>query len=157
MFLKTLDYQGKERKKKMSDNERKELKIYEITNRHTGEKFFKVDYNAQDACKQAGWLIGDCFVSVQKPTRRTVPGEQPALLVKVPCQTCPFQYAECKKPGGEDCITRPDSPELKNWLKQATESHLCPHIGQGLIPKDYVYGRKWVSIEQAISELAPKT
>ncbi len=141
----------------MSTPEAKDYKIYEVTLRATGEKSYQAATNAEDACKQAGWLTGDCFIVEQKPRRKPVPDQETILLVKVPCQTCPFQYAECKKPPDQDCITRPEAPELQDWLKQATEAHLCPFIGKGLRKKDYFLGQKWVRMEEAILELSRKT
>ena len=131
-----------------------ELKIYEVNNRTTGERSYRAATNAEDACKQAGWLIGDCFVNTQKPSVHFNPKGESQTLVKIPCQTCPFQWAECKKPADQDCPTRPSAPELQNWLKQAAESHLCGHIGEALTNTDYHLGEKWVPMEQAIEELA---
>ena len=138
----------------MSKTEAQELKIYEVTNRNTGEKRFACGYSTQEACESKGWLIGDCYVIEQKPRTQAVPDKPPKLLYRVHCLTCPFQYAECRKPDNEDCPTRPSSPELQNWIKQAAEAHLCGHVGQELSKKDYNFGQKWVPMEQAIEELA---
>ncbi|GAI43779.1 unnamed protein product, partial [marine sediment metagenome] len=46
----------------MTTPEAQDLKIYELTNKTTGHKHFSVSTNPQDACKQAGWLIDDCFI-----------------------------------------------------------------------------------------------
>ncbi|MBA7563525.1 hypothetical protein ES708_05184 [subsurface metagenome] len=137
----------------MSETEAQELKIYELTNKDTGERHLSVSTNAQDACKQAGWLIGDCYVNQQKPKRKAGGDGHSALMVKIPCLTCPFQYAECRKPATEECPTRPSAPELQNWLKQATEAHLCDYVGQELSKIDYQLGQKWLPMEQAIEEL----
>lgn len=141
----------------MSDNETTELKIYEITDRATGKKAFKAATTAYDACKQAGWLIGNCYVIEQKARYKPVPDREPLVLARVPCLTCPFQYAECKKPETEYCPTRPHAPELQEWLKQASESHLCPHVGAILTKKDYQFQQKWLPITEALEELAPKS
>ena len=132
------------------------LKIYKVTNRTTGEKSYQPATNAEDACKQAGWIIGDCYVNPQKPRYKPVPDHEGLTLVKVPCQICPYQYGECKKPTTEECPTQPTAPELQEWLKQAAQAHLCPYQGQDLNKKDYKLSQKWVTIEQAIKELAPK-
>ena len=137
----------------MSQNGDQELKIYEVTHRETGEKSYQAAQTAEDACKQAGWLIGDCFIREEKPKRKARGDNHSAMLVKIPCQVCPFQYAECRKPATEECPTRPTAPELQNWIKQATESHLCNHIGQELSQTNYHLGQKWVPIKQAIEEL----
>jgi len=130
-----------------------ELKIYEVTNRTTGERHFAVSDNAQDACKQAGWQIDGCFIVEQKPKRKTGTRGQTSLLVKISCLVCPFQYAECKRPDNGECPVRPNAPELREWLKQAAEAHLCPHQGQELSEKDYHFNQKWIPLEQAIEEL----
>jgi len=137
----------------MSKDNGNELKIYEIINQTTGEKSFQPATNAEDACKQAGWLIGDCFVRAEKPRIKPVPDHDSLVLVHIPCETCPFQYAECRKPATEDCPTRPSAPELQNWLKQAAEAHLCNYYGQELSKTDYQLGQKWLPMEQAIKEL----
>ncbi|GAI78175.1 unnamed protein product [marine sediment metagenome] len=130
-----------------------ELQIYEVTNRDTGERHLAISYNAQDACKQAGWLIGDCFTVEQKPTRKPTPDGETGLLYKVPCRVCPFRYGECKKPADKECPVRPNAPELKEWLKQITEARLCHYSGQELSEKDYHSNHKWIPLEQAIEEL----
>ena len=131
-----------------------ELKIYEVHNRDTGQKHFSVATNAQDACKLLGWMVGDCFVSEVKPQRKARGDNHSALLVKIPCQVCPFQYAECRKPPREQCPVQPNAPELKDWLKQAAQAHLCQYYGQELLNNDYHLGQKWLPMEQAIEELS---
>ncbi len=74
-----------------------ELKIYEVTNRDTGERHLAVSYNAQDACKQAGWLMGDCFIVEQKPTRKPTPDGETGLLYKVPCRLSKKDYHSNRK------------------------------------------------------------
>ncbi len=140
----------------MSQNRDQDLKIYEITNRDTGIRRFEAATNAEDACKQAGWLIGNCYVNEQKPRMKPVPDHNPLALVKILCQVCPYQYAECRKPASEECPVRPNTPELGEWLKQATQAHLCDYVGQNLAKKDYQLGQKWLTIEAAIKELALK-
>lgn len=140
----------------MSETGDQELKIYEIINQTTGEKSYQPATTAQDACKQAGWLIGDCYVNEQKPRRKPVPDHDTLILVKIPCQVCPFQYAECKKPAEAECLCQPNSPELQEWLKQISQAHLCDYAGRELTKKDYNLGQKWLPIEDAIKELSPK-
>ncbi len=137
----------------MSQTNDQELKIYEISNRDTGEKHFAASYSAEEACKQAGWLIGDCFIREEKPKRKARGDNHSALLVKVPCQVCPFQYGECKKPDTEACPTRNEAPDLLEWSKQAALAHLCPFIGEVLTKKDYQNHQKWLPMVQAIEEL----
>ncbi|MBA7536152.1 hypothetical protein ES705_28414 [subsurface metagenome] len=137
----------------MSTNGDQELKIYEVTNKDTGEKRHAVGVNQQDVCRQIDWLIGDCFIREEKPQRKAGKDEQSGLLVKIPCQVCPFQYAECRKPAEAECPVRPNAPELREWLGQALEAHACDYYGQELSHTDYQLGQKWLPMEQAIEEL----
>ncbi len=137
----------------MSQTNDQELKIYEVTNTVTGHKRYAVGVNQQDVCRQIGWKIGDCFIRKEKPKRKARGDDHSALMVKIPCEVCPFQYAECRKPAKEDCPTRPSAPELQNWLKQAAESHLCDYVGQELSLTDYHLNQKWLPMAQAIEEL----
>jgi len=137
----------------MSQTNDQELKIYEATHRVTGEKHYVVSHNADEACKQAGWLIGDCFVVAQKPQRKARGDNHSALLVKIPCQVCPFQYGECRKPAQTECPVQPNAPDLQEWLKQAAQAHLCDYYGQELSETDYHLNQKWLPMQQAIEEL----
>jgi len=130
-----------------------ELKIYELTNKDTGERHLSVSDNAQDACKQAGWIIGDCFVREVKPQRKARGDNHSALMVKIPCQVCPFQYGECLKPAKAECPVQPNAPELQEWLKQAAQARLCDYYGRELSETDYHLNQKWLPMVQAIEEL----
>jgi len=140
----------------MNPSDTKEVKLYEIINRSSGQKSYQPASNAEDACSQAGWLPGDCFILEQKPRRKSAPGQEEKLLVRIPCHICPFQYCECRKLDSDDCPIQPTSPELKEWLKQATAAHLCDFVGQLLTKKDHRLGQKWLPLEEAIHELTPK-
>jgi len=140
----------------MSNNGEQEVFIYVVTNRTTGEKSYQPATNAQDACQQAGWLIGDCYVVTLSPRYKPVPDHDPLVLVKLPCQICPYQWAECKKPAGGECPCRREMPDLKEWLAEVTKSHLCEFVGEELAKTDYRQGQKWLPIAQAIKELSPQ-
>jgi len=133
-----------------------ELQIYEVTNRLTGIKSYQAATNAEDACKQAGWLIGDCYVVAQTPQRPRKAYNNRGLLVHLPCKACPYQYSECTKPGNEICPHQPDSPELSQWLKQVSHAPSCPHKGTDLTAKDYRLGQKWLPLAEALTELSSK-
>ncbi|MBA7656318.1 hypothetical protein ES703_64242 [subsurface metagenome] len=141
----------------MSTNGYQELKTYELTNKNTGQKRYAVGVNQQDCCRQIGWLIGDCFIVEHKPIRKAGKDEHSALLVKIPCQVCPFQYAECRKPAEAECPVRPNAPEFKEWLGQALEAHRCDYYGQELSHTDYRLSQRWLPMEQAIVELAHRS
>lgn len=137
----------------MSSNGDGELQIYEVTNKLTGEKSYRAATTTEDACKQSGWLIADCFAIPQKPRYKSVPDHETVVLVKLPCEVCPFQYAECLKPPADYCPVLHGAPELSEWLKQIAEAHLCPHYGEELEKTDYQKKQKWLPIQQAIREL----
>lgn len=137
----------------MSNNADQDLKIYEVTLMETGEKSYQPATTSEDACKQAGWLIGDCFVYHQRPIYKIMENNKLRAKVKIPCLTCPFQWAECKKLPEIDCPVQPNAPDLQEWLKQAGQAHLCDYCGQGLSRNDYHAGCKWLPLLQAIEEL----
>lgn len=137
----------------MSNNGDQELQIYQVTNKLTGEKSYRAAKTAEDACKQVGWIIGDCYVTTQKPRYKSVPDHETVVLVKLPCEVCPFQYAECLKPPDQDCPVQHNAPELNEWLKQITQAHICQYYGEELEKIDYQKKQKWLPMEQAIREL----
>lgn len=141
----------------MNTNEGTEPKLYHVTNRITGERWLAITANADDACKQADWLIADCYVEEVTERRGHSKKGEPPLKVNIPCRVCPFQYAECKKPDEADCPLSLNTPELEEWLKQATTAHLCLHVGQDLTMRDYNLNQKWVPLPQAIEELTSKS
>ena len=139
----------------MSITEKKpeDLKIYELVLRASGIKLYQPATTEQEALNLTGVVIDDCFIVEQKPRRQSVPHHAPLVLVRIPCHVCPFQYGECKKPPADPCPVQPNAPELQEWLKQAAQAHLCDYYGQELNKTDYQEKRKWLPIEQAISEL----
>ena len=140
----------------MSEPEAQELKIYEITHRETGKVIYQPATNAESACQQVGWIIGDCYVRTPSPRYHHHKKGESTILAKIPCQVCPFQYAECRKPAEAVCLCQPNSPELHEWLKQISQAHLCEYVGVELTRNDYNLGQKWLPIEDAIRELAPQ-
>ncbi len=131
-----------------------ELKIYQVINRDTGELQYSVSNNAEDACKQVGWLIDDCYVIEQKPKLKMVKGENRQPLYRIPCQVCPFNYTECKNPAGEECPFQPTTPEIEEYQECVAKSHFCPHLGQDLAITDHRLNQKWLPIAEAIKELS---
>jgi len=140
----------------MSETESTELKVYEITNRETGEKSHQAASNAEDACKQAGWLIGNCYVVLAIHHRTLDSQNEPVVLVRISCQVCPYQWAECKKPPRRICPCRREMPDLNEWLAEITKAHLCEFVGEELTKTDYRQFQKWTPIAQAIKELSPQ-
>lgn len=130
--------------------------IYDVTHRDTGEKRSTAALNSQDACIKVGWSTSDCFVVEQKPTRKLSQHHKYLPLYHVPCLVCPFQCGECNKPANEKCPVNPCAPDLKQWLIQASEAHLCPYQGNELDRKDHVLKQKWVPLEEALKILTPK-
>lgn len=134
-----------------------ELKLYQVTNRNTGERHYAINYNAQDACSQAGWLIADCYIDEQKPISKYDKHQRAILFVKIPCHVCSYQFAECKKPDDADCPIRPETPDLNEWVRQTAKAHLCLHVGHDLANHDYRKRLKRVSIDEAINELSSQS
>lgn len=140
----------------MSQNENHELNIYELTNKTTGHRHFSVSDNAQDACKQAGWLIGDCVIRLLKPLVKPTKEGHYKPMVWMPCQVCPYQYCECTKPANDECPARDCTPDLDEWLKHVARAHLCQYIGEPLTHLDYNKRRKWTSYEHVIKTINPQ-
>jgi len=140
----------------MSQTQETKAKLYYITNRATKKRGLAVSDNAQDACKQLGWMIGDCFVQEahEHLRRRKEHGLEP--LVRVPTLTCPYQYAACKRPKNTPCSLNQDTPDLPEWLRVAMQAHLCAYVGEPLYKKDHALQQKWVTIEEAVKEFAPR-
>lgn len=134
----------------------KELQIYEITHRDTGEKRYQPATNAEDACKQAGWLIGNCYVVEVKPQRKPTAEYNETLKVRIPCQICPYRYAECIKPADEPCPVGTETPDFNEYLRHAAQANLCRYIGSELTKQDYHLHQKWLPLKAAIKELARK-
>lgn len=134
----------------MSQNNDTELKIYEFTNKTTGKKHFSMSDNAQDACKQAGWLIDDCLVREIYAELKASDKDPLQTMIATPCQVCPYQYAECTKLTQDECPVRHDTPTLAEWLKNVATAHLCKHTGQELTQKDYYQRRKWTLYGETI-------
>lgn len=141
----------------MNTPEATDLKIYEINNRETGEKSYQPATTAEDACKQAGWLIGNCFVIEVKPQRKPTGDGHSALMVKIPCHTCPYRYAICLKPDAEECPVQSTATELQEWLKQIAQARLCEFVGEELTRADYYKQQKWLKFHYAIKELTPQS
>ena len=140
----------------MSLKTKGQKQIYEVTNRETGEKSFQPATTAEKACKQAGWLVENCFTALAIERWKPVPDHDPVHLIRIPCQVCPYQWAECKKGEQDECPCRREMPDLNEWLAEITKSHLCEFIGQALAKTDYRQWQKWVLIAQAIKELSPQ-
>lgn len=134
----------------MNQNENQELKIYELTDKATGRTHISVSDTAQDACKQAGWLIGDCLVSLHYPLVKPTKNGHFKPMVWMPCQVCPYQYGECTKPPEAQCSVQHNAPNLNEWLIQVAAAHLCEYTGEKLTERDYTQRRKWTSYEETI-------
>ena len=50
------------------------MKTYRVTHRRTRDCALADATNAQDACKQLGWQIGDCHVELLTPRDQAPPG-----------------------------------------------------------------------------------
>lgn len=141
----------------MNTPEAQELKLYQVNHRITGERHYAVDYNAQDACSQSGWAIGDCYVIEQKPITKYDKHDRAIMLVKIPCHVCPYHYAECIKLADSECPIRPDTTDPDQWNNEISKVRLCPHTGEDLSKSDYEKRLKRVSLDEAVKELSAKS
>jgi len=140
----------------MSELKEPLMGIYEVTNRTTGQKHLAAAIKAEDACQSLGWETEDCFWHLY----RTVTGkyqEKPRFdLVAVPCETCPYQYAECRKPEGTECPVTSDVPDLNQWLQKISLAHLCDFVGEDIDKSHHQLHQKLIPFNAAIKELSPK-
>ena len=125
------------------------MKLYEVTNRITGEKRLTAANTAQQACELHGWMIGDCFVILYRTRTGQYRGEPHGDLVAVPCEVCPYQYAECIKPVGTECPVTSDVPDLQEWLKKISLAHLCLHVGEDMGKTNHRLHRKLTPFAEA--------
>jgi hypothetical protein len=137
----------------MGDLEKDTRKIYHVWNRVTGQHRYQVATNAQDACAKQGWMIGDCYIVPVTPRYTKVDNGTPDLLYQVPCRTCSYQYAICKRPYGAPCQLSGELPTYDAWLRRAVEAHQCPHVGDSLSKEDYERGITWLPFDLALAAL----
>lgn len=140
----------------MTTLKKAEIKLYEVISRSTGERLLKAATSAEDACKSACLLIGDCYVHEAEGRLRKNDEGHSRTMVKLSCQVCCYQYAECLKPDGIECPARSNVPDWKAWIKTVLRAHQCPHTGVELAIKDHELHQKWLPIDQAIKELSAK-
>lgn len=140
----------------MKGNGRKTKHLYAITLLKEGLGSIQLSISPRLACKQAGWLIDDCYVRELEPVKKFIAGIGWYNAVPVPCYVCPYQYAVCNKQPADVCPSRPSSPDLKDWLVQVAKAHLCAFIGSDLERKDYMLQQKWIPIESLFAQLASK-
>ena len=136
---------------------KKKQTIYHVTNATTGVKVLEAAYSPQEACQQAGWLIVDCYVVPAKPQRKPGHTTGPSVFIKLPCQVCPYQYGECVRTEEQTCPCQSETPELNEWFRQASLAHLCEFTGGHLTHKDYYLRQKWVTVEEALRILRPRS
>lgn len=139
-------------------SELKEAKkgIYQVNNRTTGDRRLAVATSADGACVSLGWLIGDCYVNFYRTLTGIYQHHRRFDLVAVPCETCPYQYAECRKPEGTECPVTLDVPDLNQWIKKISLAHLCDFVGEDIDKSHHQLHQKLIPFEEAIKELTPK-
>ncbi len=138
----------------MAEKNEATVRIWKATNVLSGICVHVPATNAQNVIDGLGWQLGETFIIVLEPTLHHDPGEKDELKVKVPCQVCPYQYAQCVIPKEETCPVVTPAPDIKAWLKQVATAHLCSHEGHSLSKKDHQLHQVWLSTESAIALLA---
>ncbi len=126
----------------MTEHKAQRPQIYMTINKNTGESHFLASHNAQEDCKEAGALIGTCYVINATPPPPQEPDIKLHRIKKILCQICPYQYGECTKPPEGECPLRTNTPDLQEWIKQSAKAHLCQYTGVALTEKDYYKHQK---------------
>lgn len=139
----------------MSVKAQKEKNIYSIMNKNTSESLYIAEVDPESACAVAHWPFEDCQVKEVPRQRHPTRWHEPGLFVKLLCEVCPYQRAECIKPAGTECPIRSEVPDITEWLKKVLIAHNCDHVGVDLTINDYDLHRKWVPLPKAIKELTP--
>lgn len=127
--------------------------IYQVTHRTTGEKRLTVASSAPHACSNFQWMVSDCYVTLYTTREGKYRNELRFDLVAVPCETCPYQYAECRKPESADCSVRNDVPDLHKWFQKVTLAHLCDFVGEDIDKSHHSLRHKLIPFEEAVKEL----
>lgn len=140
----------------MSVKAKKEKNVYSVMNKNTGDSLYIADVSPEQACASVHWPYEDCSVIEVPKQRHPTRWSRPGLYVKLLCEICPYQRAECIKPADLTCPVRSEVPDVTEWLTKVLEAHICPHVGVDLTINDYQLHRKWVPLPQAIKELTPK-
>ena len=140
----------------MSRTQETEKKIFELRSRFTGDRQLVVAIDQADALKQVDGDIDRFAINEVRQYHRKETGAGCGYLVKIPTETCPYQYASCDRPTVYDCPLMPYHPELQEWLKRAHEAHLCSFTGHQLTKKDHMLKQKWVTMKDAVNELTAK-
>lgn len=132
------------------------VRFYRITNTDNGETKYTAQESGQAACDYLGWPVSVCFVSELETMNRIGTTSKPTTYVKIPCEVCPYQYATCEKPSEENCPTRRDVPDWREWLKVVASAHLCPHVGKVMVISDHRLHLRWVKTKDALRILSPQ-
>lgn len=138
----------------MDELKRVTVMIYKATNTVTGVCAHIAAKDATEACKALGWDIGETYITVLEPRYTATQKRHGSFLYAVPCDVCPFQYAQCSRPKDRDCQVPHQAPELTEWLKQVSLAHLCPYVGESLDKEDYEKHKCWLPLESALALLA---
>lgn len=131
--------------------------IYRVTHRERGTIHHVAAESGQAACDSLGWTVGESHIFEVPRQRHPTRLNDPAIYVKLPCETCPYQRAECLRPALTTCPVRSDVPDIAQWIDKVLHAHLCDYVGVDLTVIDYGSHRKWVTIAQAVKELTPKS
>lgn len=129
-------------------HENKPLKAYHVTHREELKAKTVLASSPEEACQLLSYPIDDCYVEeIQKYSRRLA-GEGSQIMVKLAIRICPFQDAVCQLQDDLECPNRPEAPDITGWIKQATKSHLCEHVGAEITRKEWLGRYKWTKIAE---------
>ena len=129
-----------------------ELKLYKATPRVSGTPWLLVAKSLPEAVKLLKESAPQFMVEEVRQYVKTMRGTGRGYYVCVPCKTCPYQYGECRKPADGECAVKIGAPDMTEWIKRASEAHMCKWVGVALSKTDHAMGQKWQKTEDAIIE-----
>lgn len=130
--------------------------LYKATPKVAGVPWIIIASCITEARKQLGDSANQFTVRGIDGKRKRPRGRTAGTYYPVPVKLCPYQYGECCIPVGGECYVKPNAPDMQEWVKRATEAHLCAHVGISITREDYEKRQKWVLLQDAIKEFARK-
>lgn len=127
--------------------------IWRLINKDTGEVAYVPARTVEGACAARSWALPDTYFELLEPVWKTDHDGHRAFMLELPCDVCPYQYAQCLRPPKEECPVHHNAAELKRWLKQITQAHLCKYVGKSLTHKQHENQKVLMSREEAATYL----
>ena len=132
------------------------LNLYKAVPRVTGTTWILIASCQAEAEKQLGDSANQFNIMQVKVRRHGSEEKGYHDWVLVPAKTCPYQYGECRRPPEGECRVKGGAPDMTEWIRRATEAHLCQWTGVTLSKTNHALCQKWIRKEDAILEFARK-